>query len=262
MNIKQFILLLFFFSICSLNYGQIEINKPIIFTSSDDINNTIENITTTSNVDLISAKEVIYNQFQYAEVTIDVDTIFASFTHPYESLNIGFKVYLKIPSNSLNGIKFLKIDNLEKKPIFLNNSVVIGFGDFEDNQTFSSIYDGTAFQMMSNLGNLKDCPSGFVEINQQYCVSQFREGPGTFKDNYKNCTVKGARLCSWSEWYYACKNNSGLISDMDITGSEWLESGGNNANSAKVIGSGACEGHGFADISNNTFYFRCCYSRK
>ena len=46
---------------------------------------------------------------------------------------------------------------------------------------------------------------------------------------------------------------------MDIAGNEWAETGGNNANSSKVLGNNSCESHGFADISSNSYYFRCCF---
>ena len=258
-NCKQILVLIALIALCNFALAQVEINKPIVFTAKDDVNNVVKNISTTSDSDLISAKEAIFNQYQYAVTSLVSDTIYAKFTPEISELNIGLKIYLKLSSSNYS-ITYIKIDNLPKKRIYINHNSDIS-SNLNNDEVIVAIYDGTSFQIIKNIDQQKTCPSGFVEINNSYCVSQFRQGPGNFKDNYDYCRDQNARICSWAEWYYACKNNSGQIIDMELSGNEWTNSGGNNSNSAKVAGNNRCEANGFGDIQSGSFYFRCCFSK-
>lgn len=241
-------------------FGQIEIDKPIVFISTNESDRFINDIETTTNIDLLNSKEVIVNQYQYATTFLQNDTLFAIFNPKIEALNLGLKLYLRLPLTILNSINYLKINDLIAVNIYLYFDDNFEQNSLNSDEIFTAIFDGVSFQTLLRADE-RTCPDGFVDINDKYCVSQTRQGPGTFYQNITYCNSLNARLCSWSEWFYACKNNGGNISDMSITGLEWVDTGGNGKTLAKVVGSTNCYSHGFGDTKTASYYFRCCYTK-
>lgn len=241
--------------------GQVEIDKPIVFSSSNESERRVIDIETTTNVDLLSSKEVIENQFQYASTSISNDTLYASFDPSFDELLIGLKLFIKTPSISIPAINYIKIDKIPAVRIYIHFNQDIQEKTIKNDEIINIVFDGLAFQTLKRKQSTS-CPNGFVEINQTYCITQYRQGPGVFKDNVAYCSSLGARLCSWAEWVYACENYSAQITDMSIAGNEWINTGGNGANSAKVVGNNSCRAHGFTSIQTGVYYYRCCYNRK
>lgn len=257
-NKVWFSILLFFISLAS--FCQVEINKSIVFISSESNERLVNDIETTTNVDLLSANEVITNNYQYAQTSLSNDTLYAIFEPQIENLIIGLKIYLKLPLSIGQNINYLKLNSQLAKRIYLNLNENLLKNNLNEDEIITTIYDGNAFQtLLSNQS--KKCPDGFVDINSSYCVSQYRQGPGLFKDNVAYCNSINAKLCSWADWYNACVNNGGEITDMDTSGSEWVDTGGNYADYVKIVGNTTCERHGFGQIGTEIHYFRCCYKK-
>ena len=107
------------------------------------------------------------------------------------------------------------------------------------------------------------CPSGFTAIGS-YCI-QTNEAPGGAitwfaASDYCHDNYSGATLCSWSQWYNACKNNK-LTNPTNNY--EWVDDSSSNASGtqgfgALVVGSGGCEVKGSYDVVNRVYAFRCC----
>ena len=96
-------------------------------------------------------------------------------------------------------------------------------------------------------------------VNTQYCIDDSEQGTGDFWAAASGCIAADKRLCSLSEWYYACQNTSGAWNGAQATNDyEWIEFGG--ANSGTAVGNGGCTvttTYNFA----TTLTYRCCYSR-
>lgn len=255
---KHIIIIVLFLSQYSL--AQIEINKPIVFVSSESNDRFVRDIRTTTNIDLLGANEVILNTYQYAATKLQNDTLFADFSFNYTQLNIGLKLYIKLPQNITSNINYLQIDDLAAKRIYLNINEDMLITNVSSDETLMTLYDGNSFQILKSK-KYQTCQTGFVEVSGTYCVSEFRQGPGNFQENSMHCNSLNARLCSWAEWYYACETNTTII-DMIFTGREWVDSGGTGDSNAKVAGNNSCKPHTYFSSVDGSAYFRCCYSLK
>lgn len=252
-------LLHLFFSIYS--FSQLQVDKPIVFISNQPNDNIVTEITTTSDDDLLNAEEVILNTKIYANTTYIDDTLNTIFNFELDSLYMGFSFFIKMPSDSIPNFNFIKINNLQPQLISLSFNQQNNANRFKKNEIIKVIYDGVKFQILKR--KLKNCPQGFVKVNNNYCISKFRQGPGNFHDNVMYCDSLNARLCRWSEWYYACqKLTLGINSDMIQSGFEWVDTGAVVEEGAKIVGNTACTSHNVVNsINNYQMYFRCCYTR-
>lgn len=81
-------------------------------------------------------------------------------------LNIGQKITVKF-TNANTGSSTLNINNLGAKPILKSNSVAIASGDIKANSIHTMVYDGSNFQLQSQVLNKQDINLGNVDNEKQ-----------------------------------------------------------------------------------------------
>lgn len=258
---KLFYLLISLYLFSLTAKSQVNLDKPIIFISNQDEEKRVSNIVSTSNNDLIEAKEVIFNSKIYATTLLNGDTLYANFNDIIDSLYLGFSFYLKIPTTSANAFTFLSINGFTPKIINLYKEQQLLDNNIKQNEVIKVIYDGNQFQILKR--KKKDCPVGFKEVNSSYCITEERSGTGNFHANVMYCDSLNARLCRWSEWYYACQSpNLGLTTNMSQSGFEWVDTGAVIEKGAKIVGHTSCTYHSVGhSITSESIFFRCCYTR-
>ncbi|MBN4062487.1 hypothetical protein JYU20_04740, partial [Bacteroidales bacterium AH-315-I05] len=101
------------------------------------------------------------------------------------------------------------------------------------------------------------CPTGFTAANKQFCIEDNERAAATWFVAAQTCGDADARLCTWSEWYYACNK---LVLTAEINNWEWVEGDSNANGSAKVVGSGSITSDSGATTSSS-FSYRCCFGR-
>jgi hypothetical protein len=70
----------------------------------------------------------------------------------------------------------------------------------------------------------------------------------------------GARLCSWSEWYFACQQ-SGDLALVNMTNNwEWIKWAKNEPYQAAGVGNANCTKTVHRSFVNLDF-FRCCFGQ-
>lgn len=103
------------------------------------------------------------------------------------------------------------------------------------------------------------CPSGFVQVNTSYCIEQ-DERTANFYNAMNYCENRGARICSWSEWVFACQNRTALGLLRMTNNWEWVNTGQNEPTDAKGVGSTTCERTTHQAHTATTIRYRCCFS--
>jgi hypothetical protein len=119
-------------------------------------------------------------------------------------------------------------------------------------------------------GGPLDCPDGYTEVNDNYCIETDQNPAGStiWTTANSTCITANARLCSSGEWVHACQNSGslGLINlPPSPRGLEWLGdlSDGAKANRlGQSISSASCTaGNGVGSITLDNSNFRCCFER-
>jgi hypothetical protein len=166
-------------------------------------------------------------------------------------------------SASNTGAVTLQLNGLPPVPVKKNGSFPLDSLDLASGLMITVIYDGSAFQLLSKLN--KRCPAGFVDVNKDFCIELIERDTMSWFLSTKTCGDMNARLCTQSEWAFACENSS-LLNLVNMTDNlEWIDSAGNASNQCKAMGVDqlgymGCNA-GYTQICTVNRTFRCCYSK-
>jgi hypothetical protein len=226
-------------------------------TSSDSSERTIFGLNVISDTtDLVPVSKLIRNTLLFSE-TFDNDTLNLILPLNY-SLKEGLGLWISNSLNTDNNL-LVTLDQINYYP------VIDADGNSDTNCLIQNeiellYFNGAAFQEIF-AGN-KICPQGYIEVTTEYCIQTGENTPANYWNAILNCEADGAKLCSWSEWYFACQKTGLGLTNM-TNNWEWTESGSNHATSVLIIGNGTCKTAG----ENNTQIvtlspYRCCYRKK
>lgn len=250
-TLKYYLIVLFIWS-TNITWAQIQINNAIQAPYNDSI--SIKNIGIfTDSTQLVTTTSARINYGQYFTSTNSGDTLIIYSESDLYSVKNGLILYVKSPINN-TGNSHLKMNSV-KYPILKNKLSQLDKEDILTDKILVLYYKDSTFQLL-NPEN-PPCPTGYVKVNKSYCI-QTTETTGTFWNAITTCNNAGTRLCSWSEWYYACQNTT-----LGLTGRtnnwEWINSGQNEPSQAKIVGNGVCEITTHGTLTNN-YGIRCCFS--
>lgn len=243
-------------------FGQLTVDKSINFTATDSSKNQVvghdEPFQLDHAVNVNSAvKSVINfsNSVSYANNIINVNR-----NIPEQNYQTGMSIAF-ISNFSCDDSVQITIDGGDTAFITKSITELLDTNNIAVNQYVELIYDGTNFQL---LNNTQACPSGFVQVNNNYCIQMNEYGPMTIYDAMAFCDTLGGQLCSLSDWYYACQKTDLNLQDM-TNNWEWINHGMDHTSDAATVGNGVCESiltrQSELWQGGNTAIFRCCYYR-
>ena len=174
---------------------------------------------------------------------------------------IGTHVVIKAPiptpgpiALSLNGVALFPL----RKGAF-----VIDGSSVAEGEMLSLVFTGNEFQLINGRSDLRrDCPSGMVAVNAQYCIEPTERPSSDFFQAGLSCASQDRRLCTWGEWYAACQQATALGLVGMINNYEWTNNTSNENNSVRITGQDLCESVGNGLATGSTARpARCCYTR-
>lgn len=255
----RFISILIFVTTFSfIGIGQVKLNNKLVFTNSDSLKRTVTGLSyVLDSNDLVNEYEVLTNRLIFGEAANN-DSL--SVMIPIAtSISEGEMIWTINNQNTITNLK-LSINNGSYYPIISNPSSSTDINCLKANEMELLIFNGSSFQEIFE--GYQICPQGFVSVNENYCIQQNENISANYWNAIDNCMNLNAKLCTWSEWYFACQN-SGLGLTNITNNWEWTESGNNHATSVLVLGNGTCQtaGESNTQIVTNRPY-RCCYRKK
>lgn len=239
-----------------ISNAQIYIDNEVELTNSNDSLRQIQNLGDVyDSTNLVSAKEIQNSELIFME-TVGKDSLIGFTKLGFNPYNAGNSFIVKIDS-TITGNLIININGYGYRNILKNVNDTITQGDLVAGQIIHIIYDGANFQMANWIEDF--CPSGFVKVNRSYCIERDDNPSATLWIAMQECEDKGARLCTWHEWYYACQK-TGLGLNQMTNNYEWINAPVNNPNQCGAMGDGDCI-TGVSAAHNNNFKYRCCYAR-
>lgn len=232
--------------------GQVSIDKSVKSVSGDTL--SIENLGyPADSSNLISLGDIQSNKPLFFSSALINDTFAVSIDSNLFILKKGLPLFITSTNENTAGL-VVKVNGISYS-VKKNNGYPISGAEVIPSKVCILVFNGNHFVFLNS--ELPKCPSSFAQPNTSYCIEK-NERTGNFWTAMITCNSLGYRLCSWSEWYYACQK-AGLGMTGLTNNWEWINNGQNEPTNGKVVGSGICEKTTHQILTNNGFY-RCCLS--
>lgn len=150
-TLKTLLLLAAVFAANSI-FGQVQIDKPIDLTGAGS-NAKVTGIKDVSNAtDATSAEVIQKNVLVYANAAGSANALTLTLAPAATSYTAGMVVHFK-SNQDITGAATINVNGLGAKSIKKNFNVALAANDIKNGQLVTLMYDGTDFQMLSQLGN-------------------------------------------------------------------------------------------------------------
>lgn len=257
------ITLVFFLCFCTgvNTFAQVEVNQKIILTGNTSGEKQVSGLAYPDSANsAVNASAVLSGQLIYDAAT-GTDTLSLSFRPGPGAYTKGMEVHFKMPATNHSSL-WVNVNGLGATPLYKNVNQALDSAELLVNQVVSAVYDGNYFQVTSKLN--KPCPEGFVEVNTKYCIQQNENDSLNYFAAMNTCANLNGKICTWSEWYYACQKTSLGLNDM-LNNYEFTDDPANYQTDLQVRVAGGTDCTGSMSIGTavvNIRSFRCCYYKR
>jgi hypothetical protein len=243
---KQLITLVFLLVLQGAS-GQVVLDKPLRFTSTDSTQRQVNGPLLASSEDaLIGTAAAQQGAANGAVASGTAMTVQLAMDPPCESYRNGLLIRWQ-PIAAGAGAVRLNVDGLGNRPLYRGDGLPVGQGELAIGSMAEAVFMDTAFFLQHRARTA--CPDGFVAVNSSLCMY---------------CSTRGARLCTWDEYLFACTAQQGQYEGL-FDSWEWMDDTSDHTHTANQVGRWACRSQrsiGAVDHPNNYGSVRCCYWRK
>ncbi|MCC7502695.1 MAG: hypothetical protein IT229_09210 [Flavobacteriales bacterium] len=242
--------------------AQIIVDRPIDLNGSTESDRQVLGLSdATTPANALNARTFQAGQYRYAEVS-GTASWNAVLTPTADPLQAG-ATFVLLCQDSNAGPVALTIDGQGPYPVHVDGVKPLVSGDVPAGTIVTTVFDGTAFQLTSGRAPIiRDCPSGFVAVNDRYCIEVAQHDTMAYDSAAVLCGSLNGRLCTWGEWYAACYNATNLGLTNMVGDYEWTKNAANANNSVRVVGRFSCNTGALGDAwASPARSFRCCSRR-
>lgn len=165
-----------------------------------------------------------------------------------------------MPNASAAGAVTINVDGLGAKRLYRTDGMFPAFGELAPGRISTIVYQDSAFFLMDR--PRENCPSGFYDVNGQYCIQRNDTLSLSVFNATKWCGDRGARLCTWGEYIHACTVHQSAMEGM-FDEWEWIDDSSDHTHTGVQAGRWQCRSERSfvaAENPNNYAQVRCCYS--
>lgn len=242
--------------------GQVVLDKPLRFTSADSTQRQVTGPLLAGSEDaLIGTGASQQGAANMAVASGTAMTVQLALDPPCESYRNGLLIRWQ-PIAAGAGAVRLNVDGLGNRPLYGGDGLPVGPGELAIGSMAEAVYMDTAFFLQHRARTA--CPDGFVAVNSSLCMQRNDTLNTSIFDAITYCNTRGARLCTWDEYLFACTAQQGQYEGL-FDSWEWMDDTSDHTHTANQVGRWACRSQrsiGAVDHPNNYGSVRCCYWRK
>lgn len=262
MNTRALLLLVHAVVVSFAAMAQIDVDRPLVLIGPADSARRVMGLSdATAEGDALNARSAALGRFRSATVSGTPDAWTAdlepALTGPPDP---GLELVLRVPQAN-TGAVMLTINGLGPFPVEEAPGDPLDSADVPAGLMARLLFDGIAFQLVNGRpSRTRPCPSGFVEVSDQFCIEPDQRDTLDFREAAHVCGALGARLCTWGEFYAACARAAQLgLNDM-IGDWEWTNTSANADMGVRVVGFSSCTIAATAGaLDPPARSFRCCF---
>jgi hypothetical protein len=243
-------------------FSQVELDRPLVLSSPNDADRQVIGLPAATSADAVLTATVARSNAFRASSPEPGELWAVSFEALSGTPPAGTHLIITAPPNSSGEVQ-LVVNGSGPYPLLTGPNTPLLGEDVPSGTMLSVVMDGVSFHVLN--GHVKPrrpCPSGTVEVNQEFCIEPNERVATDFFTAIDTCNALGSRLCGWSEFLIACQRATELGLVQPTNSWEWTNDASNENNCARIVGAGSCLSAGNALVSGSlNREYRCCYSR-
>ncbi len=245
-----------------VSMAQVSVDRPLVLSGTTDGERVVSGVAPavegSALIDLEGARSGRYHLAQAQPVGTGLAL---TSTPPCTAYANGLELRFLAPTQ-VAGVVQVNVDGLGNRPLRRSDGGLVSFGDVEPGRMVEIIYRDTAFLLVGRASD--HCPAGFIQLNERLCIQRNDTLNMSVFNASKWCMERGARLCTWDEYLYACTKESaqfqGFADDW-----EWVDDTSDHTHTAFQVGRWTCRSaRNFSAYETPASYagVRCCYHVK
>lgn len=234
--------------------AQVVLDRPIHFIGPDSARTVQDVAPPTGPGSLLSVGTWVSGSALWASATIQGTTLQLT-TEPATTSQTGSILRFLSPA-SISGELLVQVEGSQPLPLTRPDGLPPIAGQLITNMVAEIIHADDRFVLMSSAK--KGCHQNTLQVNARYCIDIFPSTPLGMYEAADRCAVRGGKLCTWDEYYYACHalgtQLQGMYNDW-----EWIDDTANHTHLAVQAGRNTCMSQQTASSLVTPTSSRCCF---
>ncbi|MBL7965285.1 MAG: hypothetical protein JNM31_15725 [Flavobacteriales bacterium] len=236
--------------------AQVQVDRPVIFSGPLDSLRQVEGLAYPATDDaLLRSDAHASGALHWAQVGGTANALTLTLS-PAPAAYGGHLRVRFLPLLANTGPVTLNVNGLGARPLRRMDLLPVGAGELAPGVAVEATYADSVFILRAR--QERACPPGYLPGNGSFCVMATEVNNQSWFQAAQYCADRGARLCTWDEYYYGClqqqANLTGLFNNW-----EWLDDTADHTHTATQGGRWQCRSQrsiGATDAVLGTT--RCC----
>lgn len=250
------------FGACLANFAQVNLDRALVLTSVDSSQRSIEGLGAALQDDaLVTVHDAQTGTYHWGQAGGTSAAITLAL-QPVCSAYVNGLVLRFMPMVSASGPVTLNVDGLRPEPIYRADGHFANAGQLQPGSIAEVVYADSAFFLRSPTS--EKCPTGFLQANSSLCFMRNDTVNVSLFNAAKWCYDRGASLCTWDEYIFACTNLQAQMEGM-FDDWEWTDDTSDHTHTGVQVGRWSCRSERSwvaRENPNNYARVRCCYHVK
>ena len=236
---------------------QVNIDKPVVFTSPNDSDRQVLNVAVPIDPNDGVSVAAFRNGTVSHGIAVGTNDIQIDLSPDVLAYSNGMMLSFVATSSNTDTV-FVSTDGLAPVLVKRPDGLPLDPGDILAGQVVALAYLNGNFILHGRKNDA--CPIGSIKVNDTYCIQVNESGPEHFFDAALNCHDQGGRLCKWDEYYYACQRTDLNLQYMHNNW-EWIDDTSDHSHTADQVNRWSCKSqHSEGAIVTISSHYRCCFS--
>ena len=237
--------------------AQVHVDRPIQFTSTDSVQRQIQGLATATEEDgAITLAGDRSGPLQLALVNGTANALTLTLSPAPVAYTDGLLLRF-IPAFPNSGAVTLDVNGLGPRGLLRPDLLPITLAELSPGALVEAQYADSVFILLRRAES--GCPPGYLPVNERFCVQQAEVDNVTYFDAVRYCTDRGAKLCTWEEYYNACMMWQGTLTGT-FDDWEWVDGTADHTHTALQCGRWMCHSERSCTADEVQFHsLRCCY---
>ncbi|MBV6403725.1 MAG: hypothetical protein IT228_03785 [Flavobacteriales bacterium] len=253
--------ILLFLATCGLGgaSAQVHLDAPLRFTAGDSAQRQVQGLAAPSaEGDLITLGDAQRGTVHWASAAGTANAITLNARPPVAAYREGLRLRF-LPTLAAGAAPTLNVDGLGPVPVLGPELTPPPAGSLVPGRLAEVVWADSVFRLVPR--PVDGCPTGFLQVHDGLCIQQDDGANVSVFTALRQCADRGARLCTWDEYLYACTVLNGQLTDL-FNDWEWIDDTSDHTHTGNQAGRYYCaqqRSWPAAEHPNAYGRVRCCH---